>query len=174
MKEKKIIDTAQQSQVSNTTPSIVQLSNLAQGNTDTTRIGNKVTITGLQFKYMVADTVTNIFRIMFILDKQTNGAIYAAGDVLDDASAVDNIVSLRNRDESGRFQVLYDKIHIISLTGQASGYASKFIKLNIPLKFSSNAGDITDLTSNSLSMMHVSQVASSTLTSFVRVFYNDS
>ncbi len=173
-KERKIIDTQLTSSASGTAPGLVQLTNLAQGNTDTTRIGNKIMITGIQFRYLVTDTVHNVARVMIIQDKQTNGAIFAATQVLDDISAGDAIVSLRNRDEVKRFRVIHDAVHQISLTGQDSRYVSKFVKLKIPVKYDANAGTIADIVSNSLALMHVSFLASTAITAFVRVFYTDS
>ncbi len=172
-KERKIIDTQLTAQVSNTTPSLVELTNLAQGLTDTTRIGNKIMLSGLQFRYLAKDTVQNSVRVMIVQDKQTNGAIFAAADVLADVTAIDNVASLRNRDESLRFRVLYDRVHLISLTGKDSVYVSKFIKLNVPVKYDGNAGTIADITSNSLAILHVSEVASSNITGFWRVFFTD-
>lgn len=172
-KERKTIDSQVTNQASNTVPVFIQLTNIVQGNTDITRIGNKIMITGVQLKYTVTDTVTNPVRIMLVLDKQTNGALLAANDILEDSTTGDAIISPRNRDESLRFRVLYDKVHLISVNGQASAFVSKFIKLNVPVKFDGNAGDITDLTSNSLVIMHVATVAAASLNLFCRVFFTD-
>ncbi len=46
-KERKFIDSSEQNNAAGTTPTIKQLSNLAQGLTDNTRIGNKITVTGI-------------------------------------------------------------------------------------------------------------------------------
>ena len=111
---------------------------------------------------------------MVIHDKQTNGAAYADSDILADDSAVDNIVSPRNRDNLHRFDVLYDRVHPISLTGMDQAYVSKFIKLNIPVRYDGNAGTIADLASSSLSVFNMSRISASELTMFFRVFYTDS
>ncbi len=173
-REFKIIDTQLSSNAQNSTPKITQLTNLIQGLTDSTRIGNKITITGIQLRYTVNDTITNEYRIMLVLDKQTNGVIYVSGDLLEDITAQDNIVSPVNRDNKKRFRVFYDKVHLMSVAGVANGQGRKFIKVNIPVMYDSTAGDITDLTSSSLSLLTVAHTASVAQTVFVRIFYTDS
>ena len=172
-KERKTLDQTLNTSASGTNPGQIGLTNSVQGVTDETRLGNKITVVGIQFRYLFVDTVSNTCRFMIIHDKQSNGAAYADSDILQDDSAIDNIVSLRNRDNMLRFQVLYDRVHPISLTGMDQAYVSKFIKLNIPIKYDGNAGTIADLASSSLSVFHMCKVSASELTMHVRVFYTD-
>ncbi len=125
-------------------------------------------------RYTVEDTITNKYRIMIVQDKQTNGVIYAAGDLLEDATSFDNLISPANRDNKKRFRVMYDRLHLISVNGVANGQGRKFVKLNLTVSYDGNAGDITDLTSSSLSLLTVAHTASVAQTIFVRVFYTDS
>ncbi len=172
-RERKVIELQFNNQASPIVPEINQMTNIAQGLTDITRLGSKITVVGIQFRYLCKDTVQQLTRIMLVQDKHTDGAIYIAADVLADVTQVDAITSLRNRNEMSRFRILYDVAHAISLTGKDSYYVSKFIKLNIPLRYDGNAGDITDLTGNSLSLMHWSEVANGSITGFWRVFFTD-
>ncbi len=110
---------------------------------------------------------------MLIQDKQTNGAIYAPADVLNTATAIDNVVSLRNRDELNRFRILYDRTHLISLTGSDGQQSSGFIKLNVPMRFSGTTSSIANATSNSFSVMDMAEIASAQFTLHYRVFYTD-
>ncbi len=172
-REFKFIDTQLTESAQNATPIITQLTNVVQGVTDTTRLGNKITVTGLMLRYTVEDTITNKYRIMIVQDKQTNGVIYAAGDLLEDATSFDNLISPANRDNKKRFRVMYDRLHLISVNGVANGQGRKFVKLNLTVSYDGNAGDITDLTSSSLSLLTVAHTASVAHTIFVRVFYTD-
>lgn len=58
--ERKTIDTQLNVSASGTNPGQVGLTNLVQGLTDTTRIGNKITITGIQFRYLFVFNLINL------------------------------------------------------------------------------------------------------------------
>lgn len=171
--ERKFIDTQLTSSSITSTPVITQLCNMAQGLTENTRVGSKVVVSGIQLKYFITQSTTKHFRLMVVQDKQTNGAIYVAGDLLADATGGDAIVSPVNRDNKNRFKVVYDKMDSVSVAGPASAMRSTFIKLNTPLRYDGNAGDITDLTSSSYSVMAISDASSTALTIFVRLFFID-
>lgn len=171
--ERKFIDTQLTSQAITSVVTLSQLSNMAQGMTENTRIGSKVVVTGIQLKYFISQSTTKHFRFMIVQDKQTNGAIYAAGDLLADATAGDAIVSPANRDNKNRFRVHYDQMDSISIAGKASAMHSRFVKLNVPLRYDGNAGDITDLSSSSFTALLVSDASSTALTMHIRLWFID-
>lgn len=99
------------------------------------------------------------------LDKQANGAAAVVTDVLETAS----IDSFRNLANSGRFQVLKDRVVTLNATGGnfgSGGYGSFLYgqsikwnkgKMNVPLEFSSTVGTLTELRSNNLGIMFISE-----------------
>lgn len=113
---------------------------------------------------------------MLVQDKQTNGAIYAAADLLQDASTQDIIVSPKNADMNRRFRVFLDKNHPFSVNASGTQFYRKFHKMNMPIRYDANVGDITDLQSNSLSLLIATETAGAGVvnTIFARVYYTDS
>ena len=161
-----------------TTPSIIQLSNIAQGDTTNTRDGASVKIVSVRFSYSItghASAPQTLVRIMLVCDKQTNEAIYANDDLLEDISLADNIVSPRNLNNQRRFNVLYDKIHKFSNTGEQAVHRVFHKKLQLKLRYDNSAAAITSLTQSSLSLVQFSDQATNTplITSSIRLRYVD-
>lgn len=176
MKERKFIDTQIINTAMASTGTITQLTNLVQGVTDSTRIGNKITVVGCLLTYIIDANITTNIRVMLVQDKQTNGAIYTNADLLHDATAQDIIVSPKNADFKRRFHVYHDKNYSYSVAGVATKFYKKFFKMNVPMRFDANAGDITDLQSSSLSWFVATETAGAAVvnTLFCRVYYIDS
>ncbi len=135
---------------------------MAQGDTDATRSGNLIRVKSIQwegFATIHASAANTSLRIMVILDKQSNGANHALADILNDATAGDAIVSSRNIDGMHRFIVLYDRKFILSQTGQGIVKWKFYKKVSLPIRYDGNAGNITDLASNNITLVMVSNEA---------------
>ncbi len=160
----------------NSTPTVIQLSNLVTGDTNNTRDGDKVMVTSISFRWFFqrhASASVTIARIMLVQDKQTNGSEFDPSDLLQDGSVLDAIVSPYNTDNNHRFRVLYDKI--IPPNNYAMDHRKWFKKVRIPLTYDNSAGTIADLTQNSLALVIMSDEATNTpvLTYNVRLRYED-
>lgn len=176
-KERKFIDTQLKDVAVANTMTITQLTNLVQGVTDSTRIGNQITVVGCLMRYIMAADISTQIRVMLVEDKQTNGAIYLVGDLLQDGSTGgDNIVSPYNADFKRRFKVHYDRNHQFDINSRATVFVSKYFKLNIPIRYDTNAGTIADIQSSSLTFSATAELpaANVTHTIFLRVYYTDS
>ncbi len=176
--EYNIADTVVTATASPIAPAIVQLTNLIQGDGNTTRDGNQIKVTHIQLKYfftMNASAVNTCCRILLVLDKQTNAAIYTANQLLKDVSVNDNVNSPFEENHRRRFTILYDRVHDLSDNGNQIGRGRKFIKLNIPVRYSANAGNIGDLPERSVSLVHMSTESTNTplLNAFVRLLFVD-
>lgn len=176
--EYKVLDTQITFTAISNTPTIVQLTNLSQGDGQSNRDGNQVKITRINWRYTYsvnASAVFSFLRVILVLDRQTNQAIYTAGNLLQDVTINDAIVSAKNLDNKFRFKVLYDKVHSMSPTHRTCGNAKYNKNVEIKIRYDANAGDITDLTSNSLSILLVSNEVTNTpsITSFMRLRYVD-
>lgn len=141
------------------TASATALTNLSQGDTATTRDGSQVKFTSLRFGYNLksnpSGTMSTV-RLMLVHDKQTNEAQATATDVLQDSTPVDAIISAYNIDNVSRFNILYDKVHTLvntSSVGQVTRTIHK--KLNLKVRYDGNAGDVTDLTQDSIFLIMV-------------------
>lgn len=163
--EMKWLDTFSALTAISTTPQIVQVTNTQQGSTAETRVGEQIKLTSLYFKYTLeanANAVNTFTRILIIQDMQTNGAIYTAADVFENSSGNADIVSPLNLKNKYRYRILYDKIHNFQDTGRKTAQDSFYKSIQMLIRYKSNNGDITDLSSNSLSIYLVSNQATNT------------
>ncbi len=159
-------------------PSIIQMTNIAQGDTASTRDGASIKWTKLSVRATVkihASAVSTQVRLILVLDRQTNGAIYAASDFLQDTTINDNIISMYNLDNKFRFRALKDVVIDLEDNGTQSRQINWTIPMSTKCRFSGTAGDITDLSSYSLSLINISSEATNTptLTFVSRLRYID-
>lgn len=147
------------------TPITVSLCDLNQGDTSSTRDGAHVKFISLRWAYQiianVSSTATSV-RCMVVRDNQTNEAAFAVGDLLQDVTIQDSIVSDRQQDHLKRFTVLYDKVHVLNVTNVRHIYRKYYKKLNLPIQYDGNVGDITDQTQKSLHLVFMSNEATNT------------
>ncbi len=163
-----------------TTPAtVIQLTNIPQGDTESSRDGSQVKLTRINVKYAIsvsADGASNFVRVMLVLDTQTNGAIYSVADLLQDNTIDDNLVSALNLANKFRFKVLYNKVHVLSdNASNAKIYREIFKNLDLQLRYSDTSNTITDLNTNSLSMVFLSEQTTTgpKMSFFARVRYVD-
>ncbi len=107
------------------------IATLARGDTAQTRIGSKVFLRSLFIKGVLElDAGTNDepirFRIMVIVDHQSNGAVPTVAEVFD-LGATDDISSFRMLQNTKRFSVLYDKTNLINhVAGAGNGTTDNY------------------------------------------------
>jgi len=165
--EAKFWDVAHSFTIDNTTeiPTSGQLSLVPQGNTESSVVGRKYTVTSIQGKYGLvlapgaqAVPCATIWAIYLVQDTQCNGAVATAADVF--AQSGNAVLGHRNLANSQRFKIL--KKWTGSLAPQAGATtalngATKYIefykKCNIPIEFSGTGGAITDNRSNNIFML---------------------
>ncbi len=149
------------------TIAIISLTSIAQGDSTNQRDGAQCKITSIRFRYTITQDPTAVatqVRVMVVLDKQTNQAIYTGGDLLADVTVNDAVIAPRNLDNMRRFQVLMDRTHSFSESGTLTSTHSFIKKVNIMLRFDNAAAAITSMTENSLSLLFVSNEATNTPT----------
>ena len=151
------------------------------------RIGRQITITSIQAMYQLdvhhTESNTVYMRLMFVLDKQCNGAAPAYLDIMN----VNSALAYRNLDNSDRFVVLHDKFlrftpSTLSAAGsmrfQGPKFQQMYRKCNIPIIFDNSAtsGALTTIRSNNIVMIGYLYGASTNLNDFkgiVRIRYRD-
>lgn len=178
--EKKFLDTTIATTAVTDTGVILNssLNVIPQGDSQSERIGRKATIKNIYLDGNITQPVqtatgnmSNVIRIIVYLDKQCNGAAATVGQILQfqDENA------FRNMEYVDRFQILYDKKHLVNttamgvLTGPVYSTPSvrkrvKFAKkCNIPIFWNSAAttGVIATITSNNIGIMAISNVSNS-------------
>ncbi len=68
-----------------TSPLRIELTNIPQGDTSTTRDGAQVKLTSINIKYFIQsyiDDVVTLVRVILVQDRQTNQALYNIADLL--------------------------------------------------------------------------------------------
>ncbi len=137
----------------------MQLTNVAQGDTDQTRDGAQIKITRINIKGWIAASPTSdntIMRIILVQDKQTNQAAFTLADLLSLTVINDNIISPLNLDNKYRFRVLYNRVFTFNNTGNQTKSFEINKELNMRIRFDASTSTIADLTSNSLTLVLLS------------------
>lgn len=160
--ELKWLDTSINDTVPNATevvPTPTSLNLMSQGNTASTREGNKIIIkrisVALSLVYdPVATNTYNNIEIWLMQDTQCNGAAATWDDVANNANITRAMMDLAY---TQRFRIIKRfKVTFNNTAGVDGAYAPqcKSIrwskKVNIPIDYATNNGDITDIKSNNL------------------------
>ena len=134
---------------------ITCLNDCAQGTTATTRIGRKILMKSILVQGSIVSSTGNFARILIVYDRQPNGALPQATDVL----TSNTNMAVRNLDNRDRFVILadifpYEQEENLSNPSANSGFAYKrFIKCNLETIYNGTLGTIADIMSGSLLMM---------------------
>lgn len=145
---------------------------MAQGLTASTRVGQSITVRSVQLslsfntEQFIGVVNSAIIRVVLVLDTQANGAVANETDIFANASDVN---SLRTIGEVHRFKILMDRKLVANAPGLAwNGSAEVSSSLHKTLKFykkmktkihyTLNAGNITDVSQNNISLFIYSDV----------------
>ncbi len=164
---------------------------IAQGITESTRVGRKCTIRRINWKFeitmpttAVAGSTSDIVRVVLYHDKQTNGAAAAVLDILETA----DFQSFRNLAQQSRFNILMDRmytVHCPSGSGRGStdtlSYGEQKIfdtfykTCNIAIEYDTTAstGVLTTQRTNNIGVMLLSQSGFAGFTSKMRLRFTD-
>lgn len=164
------------------------LLHVAQGTTESQRVGRRINIVRLSMHVtftlpstsVVADT-SDVVRFIVYIDKQANGATAAKGDLLADGDAYN---SFRNLVNKGRFIFLCDKsITMKCPSGSYDGANDQFgedrrfmklnFNMNLPIEYSSTTGSITEIKSNNIGVMALGSQGKTTVLYKWRARFSD-
>ncbi len=159
---------------------------VAQGTGYNERIGHKITIKSLNVKWSiklsaatsVTDT-TDTVRMMILLDKQANGAAPIVTDILISA----DLLAFNNPNNKNRFKTLMNRVYTLKSSGLGNDtaiattedqlYDEVFLKMNIPIEYSSTTGAITEIRSNNIVLLLISTDGLASFDAKVRIRYSD-
>ncbi len=171
--ELKFFDTAFSSTIAATGTILDSLNLIAQGTTENSLNGRKCTLRSIKIQGAITAANSTLpastsvrCRVIFYVDKQTNGATAAVLDLLETAV----INSHKNLANQGRFIILSDTITPMNLyAGSGDGTTNTFgevqtiydvyRKLNTPLEFSGTDGTIGTIRSNNIGMLAITDTA---------------
>ena len=139
---------------------------IAQGVAAQQRVGRKCTITQIGVKFAIklpstttATSTSDIVRVMFVVDKQTNAAAPTVANILQAA----DLLSFNNLTNSQRFRTLMDRNYAINSSGGDSTDSNEtqihdtfFKKLNLPIEYAGTTGDIGEIRSNNIICLLIS------------------
>lgn len=133
-------------------PAPVLLNGVAPGTSAVTRVGRRINMKSLLFKYQIQLASTTIggspIRVLVVMDSQTNGAAATAAGVL----LTDEITSPMQLSNSRRFKVLIDEvIPCIGTAGPQAAMFTRYVKLNSNTEFNDGtAGTVADIQTGSI------------------------
>ncbi len=164
---------------------------IAQGLTDKTRIGRKVTVKSIGWRFDLTlpesdagptPVAPDVLRVILYLDKQANKLTAANTDILSSA----DYQSFNNLSNKGRFRTLMDRTYALNYNNLASDNAdvvssSKFVLSDsffkdvvIPIEFSAGTGALTEITSNNIGVLVCSKNGTGGFESKMRLRFTDS
>ncbi len=169
----------------------VTCNEIAQGTTESTRIGRKLKIQSIGWRYHMtlgttgtATATSDIVRIMLYLDKQANGATATVTGILESA----DYQSFNNLANKSRFTILMDRTYAFSApagSGRGStdtlSYGEHTIedsywkKCNIPIEYDNSftTGVIGTIRSNNIGVMTLSHSGNVQFLSKMRLRFSD-
>ncbi len=141
-----------------TVQTVLHLNNIAQGVTNSTRIGQKIRMTSLYlqltFEKIPADVSPNGFvRFLIVYDKQTNSALGNFATLLElpgSGNPVVEMLSPNNLDQSKRYRVLLDQRMRFQKDFIEGRIVKKYIKLGLTTQYDGTGASIADISSGSL------------------------
>ncbi len=175
--------------IANTGSILTSLTLIAQGVTESTRVGRKCTIRSISWRGDITLPTTataaetgDVVRMMLILDTQANGDVPVTADILQ-TGVIYSYMFLAN---STRFKVLKTFwLTMSSPAGSGRGstdtlsYAERFKRFaffkrcNIPIEYSGTTGVLTEIKSNNLIIFTISRSGFASLISKVRLRFSD-
>ncbi len=172
------------------TPTVVNLSNIAQGNDYNNRSGDSILGQAIEFRAIVVSNAAvagNLIRVMVVVDRENHGADIVMGDVLQGGTSP--LIQPVLATSANRFEILYDELISaptpgvgLATSGSSTTYLSTFVvppalirKWNKHIKYTSSAGADASNWENAIFLLAVSNQASNgpTLNYTFRLHFTD-
>lgn len=131
------------------------LNNIGQGVTNSSRIGRRALFKSIQYRFHLglatppAPTVTSQIqpvRILIVYDRQPNGALALATDVLNQATFQGHL----NLNNSDRFLVLSDVVHGLDGISTQPPAGKVYKKISLDTMYSGTGATIADISSGAI------------------------
>lgn len=158
-----------------TAGTFILLNDIAVGDTPTTRDGNDITSTSIQWRIRIVSDVDALagfmLRHIIFWDAQANGAAPTLAELLDLTVATSAVIAPYNRDTQKRFKILHDSTHDVNpdivlaftvATGVTTSVGSKRLheigrqQTSRIVKYDGSTAAIADIVTNSLYSVWIS------------------
>lgn len=153
----------------------ILLNGIAAGSDINQRDGRKITMTSVELRggiYLPSGATTDGFgRIMIIYDNQTNEAVPPIGSILQTTT---NFYTMINRNNYGRYKIIWDEYYNLSLTGERNVAIKKWIPLkNIMTTYANVNNGWADIDRGALFLLAFGSTEIPSLTLTTRVKYKE-
>ncbi len=191
--ELKFFDTSFSDAIVSATGTVIpSLSLIAQGVTETERIGRRCTIRVIQMNFTISlPTLTaqavppphDVVRIIVYVDHQTNGATIGVSGPTGFLNAADYL-GYRELVNGKRFTTIMDRSYALAYTAgtgitASQDYASVAVqdslykKVTIPIEYHGSAGAITEMRGNNIGFLAISQNGNGGFIGTMRLRFSD-
>ncbi len=146
-----------------TSGNITQVTDIDQGDTSSTRGGNRIKVKSLYLfgnVRMNASATQTQYRILIIQDKHGTGTAPTVDDIIADASAMPYSASTALQDDMRRFNILYDKLYNISSSSNQLLNLKYYKRVDIPVIYRGTSG--TDEGDNQFYVIQISNESTNT------------
>lgn len=192
--EKKYLDTNDSATITAAGVISGSLTTVPEGTTDVSRVGNKITVTNVNIRFviLVDDRTTAVIfnrnvRFILYIDRQANGSTPQPSEIIGVPTSVE-YRSYRNLDSVDRFVILHDSfIHVPMITTNAAhtmiGPTKVYTlnkKIECPIHYNGTTGATTEVRSNNIGFLMVCDTPPNPYTqgigyeALVRIKYIDS
>lgn len=154
--EKKYVDnTVSLTPVPNTGALVATYTTMAQGLGDQARNGNSIKGVDIAGKMYLAKNIgvqTTAMRLIWVLDKECDGAAPTLTQILDNVDIVSGI----NKDNSKRFVILKDKMLTLNDGGGQTKFQKYYFPTDFHVHFDGSTSAITDAKENQVFLFAIS------------------
>jgi hypothetical protein len=161
------------------TPQYLSVTDIDQGTTSSTRIGDEITLKSLTFRIrfhlLDSETIGGLIRWMLIYDRRPLGAQATLTQVLNVGNSTTAIMNM-NPQYRGRFQILHDSMLQLNVSGKQFGSSKGYIPLrNLKCKYNATGGGVSDQQTGNLFIAVVSNGndANLQINGYLRIRFTD-
>ncbi len=161
-----------------TSKAFFNLTNCPQGNGENERQGNQIKVTQIYFNSLIKinpSAVNTQVRYIIFRDMQSNGVIPAIGDLLNNSSDPQSLISPLNLTNKYRFQIMYNKL--VRISSDFPSTQIKFFKrMDIKVRYADGVNTSANISTNSMWLLVFSNedlLIAPTITHSVRISYVD-
>ncbi len=168
------------------TIAIDSVNKIAQGLTEVTRIGRKLTVKSINWRFRIClptatigTATSDTVRVILYLDKQANRATAAVSNILETG----DFQSFNNLANKNRFRTLMDRTYTLNAdisgdgttldTAQVETHDAFYKKCNIGIEYDDGSGDIGSITSGNIGVLLISSNGLAGFDSKMRIRFSD-
>lgn len=149
------------------TATLVLLNGSSQGDSTAQHQGNQFRLKSVNLNYSLcihASATDTLVRVMVILDRRPDGAVFTLAELLVDSTAGDNVISPYHHDYKRRFRVLYDRKHSLGSNNKGKALGKAYKALNNIQRFTGTGATISSIEAPSIYLVFLSDEATNTPT----------